>query len=197
MKKTFLSAIGLAALLAAAIVSCQQKPTAAAETGTVAAPTRVELAKRGEHLVNVLGCDDCHSTKTFGPGGPEIDTAHRLAGHLSGAPLPVADTGALKKGWVLFAPDLTAAVGPWGTSYSANLTSDETGIGNWSEAQFIKAIREGKLKGMDNSRPLLPPMPWFNYARLEDNDLKAIYYFLQSTKPVHNVVPPPQPPVSL
>tara|TARA_R110002094_G_scaffold3622_1_gene11771 strand:- start:315 stop:614 length:300 start_codon:yes stop_codon:yes gene_type:complete len=84
---------------------------------------------------------------------------------------------------------LTAAVGPWGTSFAANLTPDETGIGNWSEAQFLKAIKEGKFKGMENTRPLLPPMPWTEYRNFTDEDLKAIFAYLKTIKPIDNVVP--------
>ena len=73
------------------------------------------------------------------------------------------------------------------------VTSDATGIGNWKEEQFIKAIREGKYKGLDNTRPLLPPMPWFVYKNLTDDDLKSIFAFLKSTNPVKNVVPAPKP----
>jgi hypothetical protein len=103
------------------------------------------------------------------------------------------DTSEVKKGWTLFNEDLTAAVGPWGVSFSANLTSDPTGIGNWSEEQFLKAIREGKLKGVEGTRPILPPMPWQNFRNMTDEDLKAIFAFLKSTKPVRNVVPGPRP----
>jgi hypothetical protein len=99
------------------------------------------------------------------------------------------DTVNAKKGWVLFAPDLTAAVGPWGMSFSANISSDQTGIGNWTEEQFFRAIREGKSKGLKESRPLLPPMPWAQYRNLKDDDLRAIFAFLKSTKPVENRVP--------
>jgi cytochrome c553 len=151
-----------------------------------------QLVKRGEYLVSVIGCDDCHSPKKMGPNGPEIDMDLRLSGAPGNRPMAPVDSGALKKGWVLFAPDLTSAVGPWGTSFAANLTSDDTGIGNWTEAQFIKALREGKFKGMDNTRPLLPPMPWFNLAKLSDQDLKSIFAFLKTTKPVENRVPAPK-----
>ena len=101
------------------------------------------------------------------------------------------------KSWVLFNPTTTAFVGPWGVSFAANLTSDETGIGNWTEAQFFKAMREGKFKGMDNTRPLLPPMPWPSFSHASDDDLKAIFYFLKSTKPVENVVPTAKAPNQL
>lgn len=93
----------------------------------------------------------------------------------------------------MFGPDLTNGAGPWGMSFAANLTSDETGIGNWSQAQFINSIRKGKFKGMDNGRDLLPPMPWYIYKNMTDEDLKSIYYFLKTTKPVENVVPAPKP----
>ena len=128
--------------------------------------------------------------------GPEIDTARMLSGHPSGNPVAKADPK-LTDSWILFNQDLTAFVGPWGTSFAANLTSDETGIGNWSEAQFFKAIREGKYKGMDNTRPLLPPMPWQMYTNASDEDLRAIFAYLKSTPPVENRVPAPVPPGQL
>jgi hypothetical protein len=97
----------------------------------------------------------------------------------------------------MFGQHFTAAAGPWGVSFAANLTSDESGIGNWTEEQFFKAIREGKSKGMDNTRPLLPPMPWENFKNLTDDDLRAMFAYLKSTKPVRNVVPAPIPPTEL
>jgi hypothetical protein len=96
------------------------------------------------------------------------------------------------KGWSLFAPDLTSAVGPWGASFAGNITSDATGIGNWTEENFIRALRKGKYKGLENSRDLLPPMPWFVYKNMTDEDLKSIFAYLKTTKPVENVVPAPR-----
>ena len=154
------------------------------------------LISRGRYLVTVMVCNDCHSPKKMGPLGPEIDTARMLSGHPSGNPVAKADPK-LTDSWILFNQDLTAFVGPWGTSFAANLTSDETGIGNWSEAQFFKAIREGKYKGMDNTRPLLPPMPWQMYTNASDEDLRAIFAYLKSTPPVENRVPAPVPPGQL
>lgn len=84
-----------------------------------------------------------------------------------------------------------------GVSFSANLTSDSTGIGGWTEEQFAKALRQGKSKGLDGNRQLLPPMPWPNYITLTDADMKAIFAYLKSTKPVKNVVPAPIPPDQL
>jgi hypothetical protein len=157
------------------------------------APTRLEVAARGEYLVGIMGCNDCHSPKLMGPQGPYPDPDRLLSGHSANEPTPPVDTTA-NKGWVLFAMDLTAAVGPWGTSYSANLTSDETGIGNWTEEQFKRALTQGLYKGIEGSRPLLPPMPWQNFKNITDEDVHAIFTYLRSTKPVKNVVPAPLPP---
>ena len=155
--------------------------------------TSTQLAERGKYLVDVMGCNDCHSPKVMTAHGPEPDTTRLLSGHPSDLPIGPVDTATLRN-WVLFHPMQTSAVGPWGVSYAANITSDETGIGNWSEGQFIKAIREGKYKGLDGGRSLLPPMPWPSFAKATDEDLRAIFTYLKSTKPIHNVVPPPIPP---
>ncbi|MBS1661209.1 MAG: diheme cytochrome c-553 [Bacteroidetes bacterium] len=153
----------------------------------------VQLVKRGEYLVNAIGCDDCHSPKKMGPRGPEIDSALRFSGYPAGRPIPSFDTGTAKS-WVLFGGDLTSAVGPWGISFSGNISSDATGIGNWTEEQFIRCLRQGKWKGLEQGRPLLPPMPWQNFSRLSYEDLRSIYAFLKTTKPVNNTVPQPIPP---
>lgn len=156
--------------------------------------TRQDSIKRGEYLVKTIGCHDCHSPKKFGERGPEEIPELALSGYQAGDSLPVINQQALSAGWMLMAADLTAFVGPWGVSYSANITSDETGIGNWTSERFKTAMREGKLKGDKNGRMMLPPMPWQNFAKLSDEDLEAMFKYLQSTKPVNNPVPPPIPP---
>ncbi len=161
-------------------------------TGKTASATIISqdsLVKRGDYLVSIIGCDDCHSPKRMGPMGPEVIPELRLSGFQATGSLPSTEGSAVKKGWILMGPGLTATVGPWGTTYASNITSDSTGIGGWKEEQFIKAIREGKSKGLDGTRPLLPPMPWQNFAKLSDHDIKAIFAFLKSTKSVKNVVP--------
>lgn len=174
----------------AAVVACSTRAT---PKETVVVPDKDSLIRRGASLVTLMVCDDCHSPKRMGAHGPEIIPELRLSGFSQNASLPPIDTNQLKKGWVMFSPDLTGAVGPWGASFAGNITSDSTGIGTWSEAQFKKALREGKFKGLDNTRPLLPPMPWQNFKNLSDADIKAVYTFLQSTNPVKNVVPAPRP----
>jgi hypothetical protein len=191
MKRTLLVAGIVAAGIIAFVSSCTN--TSASEDVNKKPLTNAQLIKRGEYLVSAVGCDDCHSPKIMGPGEPQIIPELRFSGYPSTRPLQKADSNVVKSGWGLVGSDLTAWVGPWGMSFAANISSDATGIGNWTEAQFFKALREGKYKGMDNSRPLLPPMPWFVYKNFSDEDIKAIFAFLKSTNPVENVVPAPVP----
>jgi len=156
-------------------------------------PTEDSLVSRGKYLVTAIGCADCHSPKRMGPKGPEFIEELALSGFQAGNTIPEPDLEALKNGWILFNGDLTAAVGPWGISYAANITSDPTGIGNWTEENFRRALRHGKFKGIESGRDLLPPMPWQGIGQLSDMDIKAVFYFLQSTHPVQNVVPSPVP----
>lgn len=177
---------------------CTKKADAAAETPYEMKPTfggYESQEKYGEHLVTICGCNDCHTPKKMGPMGPELDSTRLLSGHPAG--MPVADIDRkLLEGKGIAATDLmTAWIGPWGISYAGNLTSDETGIGTWQESNFITAIREGKFKGISSSRPLLPPMPWEMYRNMTDDELKAVFAFLKSTKPIKNIVPEATPPL--
>jgi hypothetical protein len=150
--------------------------------------------QRGEYLALIGGCHDCHTPKVFGPNGPELDMKRTLAGHPADEILPPVPPDALGPGkWgALTVGGLTAWVGPWGTSFSANLTPDATGLGPWTEQEFIQAMRTGKHAGV--GRPILPPMPWFNYAKMPDEDLKALFAYLRSLPPIANKVPEPVPP---
>jgi mono/diheme cytochrome c family protein len=83
---------------------------------------------------------------------------------------------------------MTGWIGAWGVTYAANLTPDKTtGIGNWTADQFIKAMRTGKHRGF--GRPIMPPMPWFAMAQLQDDELEAIFAYLMSLPPIPNRVP--------
>ena len=153
------------------------------------------LIKRGEYLVNFGGCNDCHTPKLMTPKGPQPDSAKLLSGHPSTAKLPEIPSGIIgpEKWGALTTNDLTAWVGPWGISFAANLTPDaRTGLGGWTEEMFIKTMRTGKHLGV--GREILPPMPWFALAALTDEDLKAIFGYLHSIKPIENEVPQPIPP---
>lgn len=176
------------------ISSCSQSRQQESNAESGVALSGDELIKRGEYLVTTMGCNDCHSPKQMGPNGPEIIPELLLSGYPAERPVMKFDTTWTNKGFAIFYPDLTASAGPWGASFAGNLTPDVTGIGTWTEEQFKKAITEGKFKGLDGSRTLLPPMPWANLTVLTEVDIKAIFSYLKSIPPVRNVVPAPIPP---
>lgn len=156
--------------------------------------SKEEMIKRGEYLVNFGGCNDCHSPKVFTDMGPVPDTTRLLSGYQQGFALPQIDTSVVGPGkWYLSNGDLTAWVGPWGISFSANLTPDaQTGIGAWTEEIFVRAMRNGLHFGA--GRPILPPMPFMGLAGLKDEDLKSVFAYLMSIKPIRNKVPDAIPP---
>jgi len=159
-----------------------------------AAPTEAELIQRGKYLVTTSGCHDCHSPKVMTELGPEPDPSRLMSGHRQDEPLPPMEKNAGRNGWVLFNMNTTAFVGPWGVTYAANLTPDDTGIGAWNFENFKTAIRKGKYKGQEGGRNLLPPMPWTMYRHMTDDDLKSIFAYLKSLPKINNLVPSPKPP---
>lgn len=148
-------------------------------------------AEWGKHIVAISGCEDCHTPKNMTDKGPVNDASLMLSGASAKAPLPD-----IKQPGVAATYDQTAWIGPWGKSYAANITPDSTGIGNWSESQFINCLKKGLYKGLDGSRPLMPPMPWQDYSNMSDNEMKAVFAYLKTVKPVHNIVPDYAPPVA-
>ena len=159
--------------------------------------TQQELVARGKYLVSTGGCADCHTPKIYTEAGPIPDTTRSLSGFQAGETLPALDVKYVTpNNWVATESNFSAWVGPWGISYASNLTPDNgTGIGALSEEMFIKTLREGKFMGV--GRPLLPPMPWQNIGQMTDQDLKAIYAYLRTLKPIENFVPQPVPPDKL
>jgi hypothetical protein len=175
----------LTLVLAATQTACT-RPSAAG----VGKTARIE---HGRYLVQTSGCNDCHTPMKLGLNGPEPDLAKALSGHPEG--FSVGDPPDLGDGGWLWAGTATntAFAGPWGVSFAANLTPDtETGMGAWNEEMFIKAMREGKVFG--GGRPIMPPMPWPAYRNFTDDDLKAIFAYLQSLQPIVNHVPDYRPP---
>src|ERR1043165_2102526 len=170
---------------------------AAVAIGTVATATKVApqaeqrssaaRVERGRQLVTFGGCNDCHTPLKMGAKGPEPDMSRALSGHPS--QLVMGAPPQLSGAWVWSAAGTnTAFAGPWGISYARNLTPDRvSGLGIWNEEMFIKTMRTGRHMGV--SRPLLPPMPWQNLNPLPDEDLKAIFAYLRSIKPIRNEVP--------
>lgn len=156
---------------------------------TRTAHARVE---RGRYLVSVIGCNDCHTPLKTGPRGPEPDMSRFLSGHPESVRLtpPPAPQGVWL--WSATATN-TAFAGPWGVSYTANLTPDQnTGLGIWTEEMFVRAIRMGRHMG--TSREIAPPMPWPAFRNATDEDLKSIFAYLRTIRPVVNHVPDYQPP---
>lgn len=133
--------------------------------GVVPRVSRRDLVQYGEYLAGpVAHCMECHSP--MGPGG---------------------------------APDLTKLGaggfpfhGPWGVSYSANITSDrETGIGKWTDGEIVASIH-GARRGGGRVRP---PMPVDYYVRgITGPDLRALVAYLRSLPPIRNAVHAPEPP---
>lgn len=178
--------------LSSLVLSCKDNSYQAKETNVVLEETSTEnTIAQGKYLVEILGCNDCHSPKRMGERGPEIIPELLLSGYPSDRPVITLDAKLIEQGFGIFYPDMTAAAGPWGLTFAANLTPDDTGIGTWTEEQFKKALTQGKYKGLDNGRMLLPPMPWRNYSKMKEADVHAIYTYLKSIKPVENTIPAP------
>ena len=133
---------------------------AACAIALAAASARAETpVERGRYLVETIaGCGNCHTPR--GPGGV-FDASKELAG-----------------GFVIDEKPFRAVV--------SNITPDtETGIGNWTDAQIAKAIREGIRP--DGSL-IGPPMPFGLYRKISDSDLMAMVAYLRTVKPVRNKV---------
>ena len=175
-------------LFLAVMAACAQPAPAPTPAPT---PT-MSPVERGKYIVDAGGCHDCHTPWKMGPQGPEPDMSRALSGHPEG--MKVTNHAKLNEPWMAaMAPTFTAWSGPWGISFTANLTPDQnTGLGIWTEDMFIRAIREGKHMG--TSRPILPPMPWQAIRNYTAADLKAIFAYLRSLAPIRNQVPEPIPP---
>lgn len=150
------------------------------------------VAERGRYLVTVIACGDCHTPLKMGEHGPEPDRSRFLAGHPETLVMPPAP--APQGPWLVSgAGTATAWAGPWGTSFTANLTpDDDSGLGLWSYENFRDTLRTGRHLG--RGRALLPPMPVPAFRHLSDDDLRAIYSYLRTLPPVSNRVPEPLPP---
>lgn len=170
-------------------------PAAATDAAAPAAEHAAKVA-RGQYLVTTSGCHDCHTPLKHGPTGPEPDFSRMLSGHpeslVVDSPMPAPG-----EPWLFGATATsTAWSGPWGVSFTANLTPDpETGLGRWSFRNFKDTIRTGRRMG--RGRELLPPMPIPMYKHFNDEDLEAIFSYLQSIPAIQNRVPEPLPPAGV
>lgn len=192
-------------LLVAALAACapgrdapegREAPAATGTTVEVAAPAtpaKETLVARGKYLVTAGGCGDCHTPMVMGPKGPGPDMTRMLSGHPEGLVMPPAPQLPPGPWLTTVSATMTAWSGPWGTTFTANLTPDEeTGLGKWTSKTFIDTIRNARHMGA--GRPLLPPMPAEQMSNYSDEDLEAIFAYLQSVPAVKNRVPQPIPP---
>ena len=181
----------LLAASAAAIVSATAAPVMTAAPKAVAPGAR--SVERGAYLVRIMGCNHCHTPYKMGPNGPEPDMSRRLSGHPAALVMPKAPAlGDSPWAWIAAGTN-TAFAGPWGVSFTANLTPDpETGLGKWTAETFIATMKTGRHEG--KGRPVLPPMPVENLANLSDADIRDLFAYLQTLPPVRNRVPAPVDP---
>jgi hypothetical protein len=183
-KHTILSLTAVAVFgLTALALRAQQVPT------TAVVPTANSRVARGGYLVKIMACNDCHTPWTMGPQGPEPDMTRMLSGHPQEMVVTPPPSIQGPWGWAGTGSN-TAFAGPWGVSFTANLTPDpETGLGKWTETTFMDTIRSGRHEG--RGRPILPPMPYPMYRQATDEDLRAVFTYLRSIPPIRNRVPQP------
>ncbi|HSF80147.1 MAG TPA: cytochrome c [Anaerolineales bacterium] len=145
------------ALIALGIVKAQP-----AITERVTAPPRGATAEYGEYLAyHASTCVGCHTPRNYSTG--QFDLTRPFAGGLA----PVPDKRF--------------------STIGSNLTPDPaTGIGNWTEEQFMTAMRTGLRP---NGSVMLPFMPWPSYSRWDEDDLRAVWLYLSSLEPIAHEIP--------
>jgi mono/diheme cytochrome c family protein len=189
---------------AAALVASLAVIVAAGASRTVAPPpkaqkpqmTKAEQIARGKYLVTIGGCHDCHTPWIMQPNGQfGPDMSRALSGHPQQFPIKEPAQLTSDRWGYAGAATNTAFSGAWGVSFAANLTPDvHTGTGIWTFDIFKNTIRNGRHWGV--ARPLLPPMPWFNYREMTDEDLAAVFAYTRTLKPIRNEVQQPLPPAA-
>ncbi|HYC39734.1 MAG TPA: c-type cytochrome [Chitinophagaceae bacterium] len=124
------------------------------------------MLARGEYLLtSVVPCLDCHSTRDFNKySGPVVPGTEGMGGYAFDQKLGVP-----------------------GVVYAKNITPDpETGIGTWTDDDLMKAMVKGISKTGDT---LFPIMPYVNFSRMSEYDLKSIIAYIRTLKPIRNKVP--------
>lgn len=168
MNRGIFRLVGSAALAGATImVAGCARPDAEKQGNSPAAADSADPVERGRYLVTIMDCSGCHNTGAFGPKPAE--------GYLAGGEVGFELPG-------------------MGVFYPPNLTPHpENGIGTWSEADIVKAIRTG---ARPDGRILAPVMPYNNYGKLTDADAAAIAAYLKSLPPSPHKSPAPAQPAT-
>ena len=192
MKRTRLTTLLMVLAMAAFSGAMLRAIAAEGQAAGVTPEVKKARVERGAYLVTMMGCNDCHTPWKMGAQGPEPDMARALTGHPQDMVLPPPPPASGPWIWHGAATN-TAFAGPWGVSFTANLTPDpETGLGKWTEDMFLATMRTARHQG--KGRPILPPMPVKMIGKANDEDLKSIFAYLQSLAPVKNRVPAPLDP---
>ncbi|HXM50162.1 MAG TPA: c-type cytochrome [Pyrinomonadaceae bacterium] len=124
-------------------------------------PDQSTPVTRGNYLVRMGACEDCHTPQEKGQPMPGMDFAG---------------------GFLMHEPQRDVV--------SANITPAASGIGYYNDASFVQAMRIGKV----GARPLHASMPWYFYGKMTEDDLKSVFAFLQTVKPVKHQVDNTEPP---
>jgi len=141
-----------------------RKPAIAPPSNIKVAMTPERIA-RGKYIFELSDCDGCHSGRDFSRFGGPVIPEQRAQG-------------------VEFPKEL----GLPGKIASRNITMDrETGIGDWTDGEKIRAIREGISR---NGRQLFPMMPYQRFRKMSDEDVYSLVAFLNTLPPVRHKVPP-------
>jgi mono/diheme cytochrome c family protein len=125
----------------------------------LSAPRTPEALARGQYLVTSLGCANCHSpVDDTRPGDFPVES-QLFAGRV-------------------FPKEMALP----GTVVAPNISPDpESGLGQWTDGEVARAIREGVSR---DGRPLFPMMNYANYAKLPDSDVMAMIAYLRTVKPM-------------
>lgn len=181
-----ISSLLIIAAVSIVTVGCSQKPA----TEVAYSPERLEI---GQAIVEGWNCSFCHTPQISGPDGKLMPDPKRLmSGHPADDKIPaVPEMVMTSPEWMEFLDNLDSTV--WATDnlivFSANLTpDDETGIGTWTEVEFVETIREGRHRGIE--RRIKYPMPWQELSEVSDEELLSVYEYLMSLETVSNKVPP-------
>jgi mono/diheme cytochrome c family protein len=141
-----------------------REPSIAPPSDVKVAMTRERVA-RGKYIFEIAAdCDGCHSLRDFSHFGGPVTESGRGQGQV-------------------FPPE----IGLPGKVTASNITPDkETGIGNWTDGEKIRAIREGISR---DGHALFPMMPYANYRHMSDEDVYSLVAYLNSLPPVKNPLP--------